>query len=102
MFTDKLGAPIFPQYISRHFNTLVANAGIRRVRLHDGRHSAATMLLEDGTPVHIVSKMLGHSRASMTLDIYAHAVDTGGEVAGARLTALLVSHAASDKSASRI
>jgi integrase len=102
VFTDKLGAPIFPQYISRHFNTLVANAGIRRVRLHDGRHSAATMLLEDGTPVHIVSKMLGHSRASMTLDIYAHAVDTGGEVAGARLTALLVSHAASDKSAPRI
>jgi hypothetical protein len=51
------------------------------------------MLLEGGTPVHIVSKMLGHSHASMTLDIYAHAVDTGGEVAGARLTALLASHA---------
>ncbi len=48
-----------------------AKAGVRRVRLHDGRHSAATMLLEDGTPVHIVSQMLGHSKPSITLDVYA-------------------------------
>jgi len=33
------------------------------------------MLLEDGTPVHVVSKMLGNSRASITLDVYAHAID---------------------------
>jgi hypothetical protein len=39
------------------------------------------MLLEDGTPVHIVSKMAAHSRASITLDVYAHAIDSGGEVA---------------------
>jgi integrase len=39
------------------------------------------MLLEDGTPFHIVSKMAGHSRASITLDVYAHAIDSGGEVA---------------------
>jgi integrase len=84
--------------IARHFNTLVKKAGVRRVRLHDGRHSALTMLLEDGTPVHIVSKMAGHSRASITLDVYAHAIDGGGEGAGERLTALLSSHAAGDGS----
>ena len=46
-----------------------------------------------GTPVHIVSKMLGHSRASITLDVYAHAVDGGGDAAGERLTALLAERA---------
>ena len=56
------------------------------------------MLLEDGTPVHIVSKMLGHSRASITLDVYAHAVESGGEAAGERLTAMLASRADSRES----
>jgi integrase len=51
------------------------------------------MLLEGGTPVHTVSQILGHSKASITLDVYAHAVDRGGEVAGERLTALLAQHA---------
>jgi len=96
VFTDELGAPISPQYLSRHFATLIAKADVRKVRLHDGRHSAATMLLEGGTPVHIVSKMLGHSRASITLDVYAHAIDGGGEAAGERLTALLASRAGGD------
>jgi integrase len=63
------------------------------VRLHDTRHSAATALLEDGTPVHIVSAMLGHSRPSITLDTYAHAASRGGELAGERLTTLLAQHA---------
>ena len=98
VFTDELGGPIFPQYLSRHFRTLVANAGLRQIRLHDARHSAATMLLEGGTPVHIVSKMLGHSRSSITLDVYAHAIDSGGEAAGERLTALLKHDATGESS----
>jgi hypothetical protein len=47
---------------------------------------------EDGTPVHVVSQMLGHSKPSITLDVYAHAVSRGGEMAGERLTALLAEH----------
>jgi integrase len=93
VFTDELGRPIHPDTFSGRFDTLIAKAGVRRVRLHDGRHSAATMLLEGGTPVHTVSQILGHSKASITLDVYAHAVGHGGEVAGERLTALLTQHA---------
>jgi integrase len=93
VFTDPLGHPIHPDTFSGRFDALIAKAGVRRVRLHDGRHSAATMLLEGGTPVHTVSQILGHSKASITLDVYAHAVDRGGEVAGERLTALLAQHA---------
>jgi len=98
VFTDELGSPLLPQTLSRRFDALSAKAGVRRVRLHDGRHSAATMLLNDGTPVHIVSKLLGHSRASITLDVYAHAIESGGDAAGERLTTLLASHAGGDES----
>ena len=97
VFTDELGAPIVPDTLSGRFDGLTSKAGVRRVRLHDCRHSAATMLLEAGTPVHTVSQMLGHSKSSITLDIYAHAVDRGGEVAGERLTSLLAMHAQDPK-----
>jgi integrase len=61
--------------------------------LHDGRHSAATILLGMGVPVHEVSAMLGHSKASVTLDIYAHAMPGVAADAGERLTALLANDA---------
>ncbi len=93
VFVDELGQPIVPDTLSGRFDTLIAHAGVRRVRLHDGRHSAANMLLEDGTPVHIVSAILGHSKPSITLDVYSHAVTRGGEVAGERLSALLAAQA---------
>ncbi len=96
VFTDELGLPIIPDTLSGRFDALITKAGTRRVRLHDGRHSAATLMLEDGTPVHTVSAILGHSKASITLDVYAHAADRGGELAGERLTARL--RAASDGS----
>jgi integrase len=92
VFTDELGRPVHPDTFSGRFDALIAKAGVRRVRLHDGRHSAATMMLEGGTPVHTVSQILGHSKPSITLDVYAHAVDRGGEVAGEQLTRLLSSH----------
>lgn len=90
VFTDELGAPVLPQSISRRWDAAIRRAGVRRIRLHDSRHSAATLLLEDGTPVHVVSKMLGHSRASITLDVYAHAIEAAGAEAGNRLTQRLL------------
>jgi integrase len=47
-------------------------AGLPRMRLHDLRHRCATILLASGLPVKVVSEKLGHSSASMTLDIYGH------------------------------
>lgn len=45
-----------------------------RIRLHDLRHTSATLLLANGTDIETVSKRLGHSRASITLDVYGHAM----------------------------
>jgi integrase len=47
-------------------------AGLPRIRFHDLRHTAATLLLQEGMPVTVVSRMLGHASAKLTLDTYSH------------------------------
>ena len=42
--------------------------------MHDLRHTSATLLLSENTDIEVVSKRLGHARASVTLDIYGHAL----------------------------
>lgn len=54
------------------FRTLLKKAGLPHTRIHDLRHTAATLLLEDGVSVLAVSKMLGHTTVSMTMDLYGH------------------------------
>jgi integrase len=51
-------------------------AGLPRVRFHDLRHTAATLLLSQGIHPKIVSEMLGHSRVAITLDLYSHVTPT--------------------------
>ena len=48
------------------------NAGLPYIRFHDLRHTAATLLLARGMPVKAVSEMLGHSSATITLNLYGH------------------------------
>lgn len=55
-----------------HFEKLLKPAGLPHTRIHDLRHSAATLLLEDGVSPLTVSKMLGHSSVALTLDLYGH------------------------------
>jgi integrase len=93
LFVDSLGHPLSPRAFSLRFGSLIKMAGLRRIRQHDGRHTAATMLLGMGVPVHEVSAILGHSKSSVTLDVYAHAIPGVGAEAGTRLTALLANPA---------
>lgn len=51
------------------------------MRIHDLRHSAASMLLADGVPVKVVSETLGHADVSTTLRIYAHVLEGAQEQA---------------------
>ena len=55
---------------------------VPRIRSHDLRHTAASLMLNHGIPVIVVSRRLGHSNASVTLNIYAHTtVDMQNEAA---------------------
>ena len=57
--------------------------GLPEIRFHDLRHTAASLMLNHGVPVIFVSRRLGHSRPSITLDVYGHLISSmQDEVAG--------------------
>lgn len=72
VFCTELGRPIKPSNIARNYDRIITAAGVRRIRIHDLRHTHASLLLQAGVPVKVVSERLGHARVSITLDIYAH------------------------------
>jgi len=72
VFTDESGSALRPQWFSRQFNQQVARTSLPAIRLHDVRHTVATLMLRAGVPVHVVSEHLGHAKTSITMDIYAH------------------------------
>lgn len=57
---------------ARHFLPLLDQAGLRPMKFHDLRDTAATHMLEDGTPLNVVSEVLGHADEAITLRRYAH------------------------------
>ncbi len=60
-----------------------------RIRLHDLRHTHATLMLAAGVHPKVVSERLGHASISMTLDIYSHAIPALQESAAALFAALV-------------
>lgn len=72
VFTTRIGTPIDDANIGRAFQALCVSAGLRRVRLHDLRHSAATFWLASKIPARVVADMLGHSQVGLTLQVYSH------------------------------
>jgi integrase len=77
VFTTEIGTPIEPRNVLREFVAAVERAGLDTdgVGLHTLRHSAATGMLDAGVPLHVVSRILGHSSVAITGDIYGHADD---------------------------
>lgn len=88
-FTSTIGTPIEPHEVNRRFDALLLKAGLPHVRLHDLRHTAATLMLQQGTHPKIVQERLGHSKISMTLDTYSHVLPGMQEDAAERLDAAL-------------
>lgn len=71
-FTTEFGGPMASYVATKTFQRLLAAAGVRRVRLHDLRHGAATYLLTAGIDLKTVSVILGHSSIQITADVYGH------------------------------
>jgi integrase len=77
VFTTYRGGPLYAtNIIKRSFPSLLKAAGLPRIRFHDLRHTAATLLLGQSVHPKIVSEMLGHTTVGITLDLYSHATPT--------------------------
>ena len=74
VFTREDGWPIHPERISVLFARLVEAAGVPKIRLHDLRHTSATLALASGIHPKVVGERLGHSSISVTLDLYSHVI----------------------------
>jgi integrase len=75
IFPNSLGAPMDGHnMVNRQFRPTLKKAGLPTIRWHDLRHTFATLLLQKGVPVTVVSKTLGHASAKMTLDTYSHVI----------------------------
>jgi integrase len=91
VFPNELGRPIEAgNLMRRSFVPLLEKAGLPRVRFHDLRHTAATLLLSKGLHPKIVSEMLGHSQIGITLDLYSHVTPTMQREAAAAMDAIIV------------
>lgn len=88
VFADELGGPVHPQRLTEVFGRLRAEAGIPSGTLHVLRHTAATLMLTSGIPVHVAAARLGDDPKTV-LSTYAHLLPQSDEQAAERVAALL-------------
>ena len=87
---DTLGQPLQANNLGqREYAKLIKAADVRPIKFHGLRHTCATLLLQAGTPVHVVSERLGHSKVSMTMEVYAHVLPDMQQGAAATMGAIL-------------
>ncbi len=72
IFVTELGAPLDPDNFSHAFSALCERAGLGRWHPHELRHSGASLR---GTPLNVVSEILGHASIMITKDVYEHLVE---------------------------
>jgi len=76
VFANEVGRPTTADRLRWNFQRTLVRAKLPRIRFHDLRHTAATLLLGRGVHPKIVSEMLGHSTTAITLDLYSHVTPT--------------------------
>ena len=74
VFPTTIGTVQSPSELLKRFKELLERAGLEKMRFHDLRHTAASLMINNGCPVFVVSKRLGHSKPSTTMDIYGHLI----------------------------
>ena len=72
VFPSRRGTPMEPDNLRRSWGEIRERAGLGATRLHDLRHTCVTLLLDQGTPPHVVEDIVGHSAIEVTMTIYAH------------------------------
>jgi integrase len=85
VFSNVDGTALHPDRVSESFARLISRSKLPHIRLHDLRHTMATLMLKNGEHPKIVSERLGHSTIGVTIDTYSHLVPGLQEGAASRL-----------------
>ena len=83
------GSGYHPDRLRELFQSLAKRAGVPIIRLHDARHSCATLALDAGLHPKVVQQLLGHSSWNITMDLYSHRVERLQRDASTQLEALV-------------
>ena len=89
IFTTPIGTTLDARNITRVFKAILVAESLPTIRLHDLRHSCATLMLAQGVSPRVVMETLGHSQISLTLNTYSHVLPAMQEDAAAKMDAIL-------------
>jgi integrase len=89
VFTTPIGTPVDPRNDFREFKKLLDRGGLPSVRLHDLRHTAASLLLAQNVPARVVMEILGHSQIALTMNTYSHVAPEVSREAASRMAGVL-------------
>ena len=89
VFTDVHGKPLKPHTVSRAWRRVVAAKKLPAVTFHALRHTHASVLINAGVDILTISRRLGHSKASVTLDVYGHLIGGADRAAADAIAGVL-------------
>ena len=79
------GKKVIPNSITRMFHTFLRQKGMGHIRFHDLRHTAATLLANNGTQLKVLQNFLGHNDVKVTLGVYTHDPENAGAQAASSM-----------------
>ncbi|PGS03258.1 site-specific integrase [Bacillus pseudomycoides] len=91
VFSSWHGKPLYPSHITKKWHKFTKKHELRHVNFHGLRHTSATLLLEAGENMKVISSRLGHSRINTTIDIYTHSLQSADRGASSKLESLITS-----------
>jgi integrase len=83
------GSPVNPNAVSLAFRRIIKRAGLKAIRIHDLRHTHASLMLKAGIHPKVVSERLGHANIGITLDLYSHVLPGLQEAAAVKFDGIL-------------
>jgi integrase len=89
VFATSVETPLDSRNVTQRLQRLLEDAGLPRIRFHDLRHTAASLLLAQGIHPRVVMEILGHSQFRLTMDTYSHAIPTLERDAAEKMDAIL-------------
>jgi integrase len=92
VFSGPEGKPLLPNTVTHAWIKLVRRIGLKNIRLHDARHSHASLMLKQGIHPKVVQERLGHASIQVTLDLYSHVAPGLQEAAARRFDDALADH----------